>query len=52
MHNNRFRACLSVRHTFALSSFVVELLRDGLEFPNAILQDGYRYVEDGLCKFS
>ena len=22
--------------------FVVELLRDGLEFPNAILQDGYR----------
>ena len=23
-------------------SFVVELLRDGLEFPNALLQDGYR----------
>ena len=37
---------------FATKGFVAELLRDGLEFPNAILQDGYRYVEDGLCKFS
>ena len=54
MHNNRCRACLSVRHTFATNgwpgaeevrrrkSFVAELLRDGLEFQNAILQDGSR----------
>ena len=27
---------------FATKGFVAELLRDGLEFPNAILQDGYR----------
>ena len=32
--------------------FVAELLRDGLEFPNAILQEGFRYIEDGLCQFS
>ena len=31
-------------------SFVTELLRDGLEFPNAILQEGLRYIEDGLCR--
>ena len=33
-------------------SFVAELLRDGLEFLNAILQEGFRYIEDGLCQFS
>ena len=37
---------------FATKGFVAELLRDGLEFPNAILQEGLRYIEDGLCKFS
>ena len=34
--------CLSVRHTLVEGAVVRELLRDGLEFPNAILQDGYR----------
>ena len=32
--------------------FVAELLRDGLDFPNAILQNEYRQVEDGLWIFS
>ena len=33
-------------------SFVAELLRDGWEFPNTILQEGFRYIEDDLCQFS
>ena len=33
-------------------SYVTELLRNGLEFRNAILQEGFKYIEDDLCKFS
>ena len=32
--------------------FVAKLLQDGLEFPNTILQEDYKYFEDGLYKFS
>ena len=34
-----------------MKSFVTELLRDCLEFRNAILQEGSWQYEDGLCIF-
>ena len=31
--------------------FVTKLLRDGLEFPNTILENESRLFEDGLCNY-